>query len=101
MTIKLFSPHFQSGQTLTAGATAASADITAKDENVRIVNKNTTTGFYVRTYPSTDTVAATAADLYIAPNDVCIIRKDESHDKISYFGPDGNCIFNLITGVGL
>lgn len=99
--IKLFSPHFTAGQNLTATNAAASANIAAVDEDVRIVNKNTTTGFYVRTYPSSMTVSATAADLYIAPSDVCQIRKDETHDRLSYYAPDGDCDFNLITGLGL
>lgn len=101
MIIKLFSPHYTSGQDLTADTTSATANLTAVDEDFRIVNESDNP-IYIRTYPSTSgTIDATTSDLKVPGNDVFYGRKDETHDRISYIAPAGSSAFNIITGLGL
>lgn len=105
MNLYPFSPAYGSSQAKTADTTAANATIAAQNKQVRILNKGTNP-VWVRTYPSSQTVAATTADCLIQASTATvnapavILTKDETHDRISYISTGGTSVIEIMTGEG-
>lgn len=99
-----FSPHFGSGQTLTAGAASANVGIGSSSRQVRVMNTGSNIA-YVRTYNSlaagdvASAGVATAADFAVPPNVVSIITKGENHDRLAHISALGTTL-NVMVGNG-
>jgi predicted dinucleotide-utilizing enzyme len=98
MNIYPFCPAYGTNQAVTATDPAASAEISAQNKQVRVVNTGAAVA-YVRTYPSSMTVAATATDVPVPPSMAVTITKDEAHDRISYFCATSTTL-QIMTGEG-
>jgi len=93
-----FSPHYNSGQTVTATQTAASATLPKHDLNVHIANTGADIA-YVRI--SDVAVTATAADMIIPAGTSRILTKRDGDDVISYLSATATTTtLHIITGEG-
>lgn len=96
--IQPFSPHYTSGQTVTATTTAASATINGSSLNVLVTNTGSNIA-YVRISGAATT--ATAADMIILPNTQVSLTKGYGETILSYLGvAAGNTTLHIMTGEG-
>ena len=91
-----FSPHYTSGQIVSATATAASATINATSKNVCVTNSGANIA-YVRI--SDSSVTATTSDFPILSGQQAIITKATDEDVLSYISPLGATL-HIMTGEG-
>lgn len=94
--LQRFTPHYNSGQTVTAGA---SQQLTIDDNalSVCVTNIGTTNTAYVRV--GSGTFTASAADYPILPNTQKVITKSFGDDKIAIYAAAGTSI-HVIDGEG-
>jgi hypothetical protein len=96
--IQPFSPAYNSGQTVTATTTAASATINGNSLNVLVTNTGSNIA-YVRIASSA--VTATASDMIILPSTQVSLTKSFGDTIISYLGvAAGNTSLHIMTGEG-
>lgn len=100
--LRPISPAYGSGQNVTATTTSATVSVNKDDDTLRIVNKDTTNGVYIRAYNSlSGTIAATAADYFVPAGIATIIYKDLSHDRLAILAAAGTPALNIMTGKGI
>lgn len=94
-----FSPHYSSGQIVTASsAGAASVTINANSINVMVTNTGSQVA-YVKV--GTTSATATAADFPILAGSQVVLTKGVGQDKLSYLGvAAGTTTLHIMTGEG-
>ena len=94
--LQRFTPHYNSGQSVTAGA-SQQLTIDKNALSVCITNIGATNTAYVRI--GSDTFTASAADYPILPNTQKVISKPYGADKIAIYAAAGTTI-HVIDGEG-
>lgn len=99
MILQPFYPKFGSGQTFSATNVSASGTIPSGDKQIMLTNTGANTVF-VRVSQSTDTAAATAADMPILINTQVVMTINENFTRLSYIAPAGTATLHVIVGEG-
>lgn len=94
--LQRFTPHYHSGQTVTAGA-SQQLTIVPNSLSVCITNTGATNTAYVRV--GTGTITADATDYPILPLHQQIITKAFGHDQIAIYAAAGTTI-HVMDGEG-
>ena len=92
-----FSPHYTSGQTVSASNTAASVSIPAGNLNILVSNLSTEVA-YVRI--SDVAVTATAADMVIPANQSRMLTKRDVDVVLSHLSTVTGTTLHIIAGEG-
>lgn len=103
MILRPLLPSFGQGQNISTTTTSASTPIRADDDTVRIVNRDTTNGVYIKLYASvggTITLTASAVDFFIPAGVAATISKGLDQDRIAAVAVAGTPSLNVITGKG-
>lgn len=95
-TLQRFSPHYHSGQTVTAGA-SQQLSITPNAYSICVTNTGSTNTAYVRI--GTGTFTADATDYPILPLQQKVITKADGHDKIAIYAAASTTI-HVMDGEG-
>jgi len=101
MTIRApFKPHYGSNQVVAPAAASATITISSDDKTVRVRNSGAANIGYFRTGKLADgAVAATTADVPVAPGETVYIEKAEGHDTLAHISAAGTT-FQVMTGEG-
>ena len=94
--LQRFAPHYNSGQTVTAGA-SQQVTVDTNATALCITNIGATNTAYVRI--GSGTFTATAADYPILPNTQKVITKANGQDKVAIYAAAGTSI-HVIDGEG-
>lgn len=101
MTIRSpFKPHYGSNTPVTPAAASASFTIGKGDKTIRVRNTGATNEMFFRTGLASDgTVAATTADVPVAPGETVYIEKPQDHDTLATISALGTTA-NIMSGEG-
>jgi len=89
-----FAPRYGSGQTVTAGASAA-VTLNATDLQVCVTNLDSAEIGYIRTGPGD----ASAADMPVLPGKAIVVSKGDGTIRLAYFSA-GTPDLHIMTGNG-
>jgi hypothetical protein len=100
MTIRApFKPHYGTNQVITPAAASADIVLAKGDKSVRVRNSAATNIGYFRITASTESSAATTADMPVSPGETVIVEKEQDWTRMATISAAGTT-FQVMTGEG-